>query len=114
MGPFELMDLIGHDVNFAVTRSVYDAFFDDPRYKPSLIQKDLVDAGFLGRKSGRGFYAYGADSKPPPPLTEAAVDAPRRVTLGRSTPLTDALARRLQGKVLDSQSSATTSLSPCG
>ena len=58
MGPCELMDLIGHDVNFAVTRSVYDGFFDDPRYKPSLIQKDLVDAGWLGRKNGRGFFDY--------------------------------------------------------
>jgi 3-hydroxybutyryl-CoA dehydrogenase len=66
MGPCELMDLIGHDVNFAVTRSVYEAFFDDPRYKPSLIQKDLVDAGWLGRKSGRGFFDYrdGASSVP--------------------------------------------------
>ncbi len=58
MGPCELMDLIGHDVNFAVTRSVYEGFFDDPRYKPSLVQKDLVDAGWLGRKSGRGFFDY--------------------------------------------------------
>ena len=58
MGPCELMDLIGHDVNFAVTKSVYEGFFDDPRYKPSLVQKDLVDAGWLGRKSGRGFFDY--------------------------------------------------------
>jgi 3-hydroxybutyryl-CoA dehydrogenase len=62
MGPCELMDLIGHDVNFAVTRSVYDGFFQDPRYKPSLIQKDPVDAGWLGRKSGRGFFDYRGDS----------------------------------------------------
>ena len=59
MGPFELMDLIGNDVNFAVTRSVHDAFFQDPRFTPSLIQQELVAAGFLGRKSGRGFYRYG-------------------------------------------------------
>lgn len=65
MGPCELMDLIGHDVNFAVSRSVYDGFFDDPRYKPSLVQKDLVDAGWLGRKSGRGFYDYAEGASAP-------------------------------------------------
>ncbi|MCG3766113.1 3-hydroxyacyl-CoA dehydrogenase [Vibrio cincinnatiensis] len=58
MGPFELMDLIGHDVNYAVTKSVYDAYYQDKRFLPSLTQKELVDAGFLGRKSGRGFYRY--------------------------------------------------------
>jgi len=67
MGPCELMDLIGHDVNFAVTKSVYEAFFDDPRYKPSLVQKDLVDAGWLGRKSGRGFFDYRDGAVPPTP-----------------------------------------------
>lgn len=63
MGPFELMDLIGQDVNYAVTCSVFDAYYQDPRFKPSLMQKELVDAGWLGRKSGRGFYQY-SEGKP--------------------------------------------------
>ena len=58
MGPFELMDFIGNDVNYAVTRSVFEAFFYDPRYNPSLTQRRLVEAGFLGKKSGRGYYDY--------------------------------------------------------
>jgi len=62
MGPFELMDLIGNDVNYAVTQSVFEAFFYDPRYRPSLIQKQFVDAGWLGRKSGRGYYHYESES----------------------------------------------------
>ncbi len=56
MGPCELMDLIGHDVNYAVTCSVFDANYGDRRYQPSLVQKALIDGGRLGRKSGRGFY----------------------------------------------------------
>ena len=58
MGPFELMDFIGNDVNYAVTESVFTAFYYDPRYKPSLTQKRLTEAGYLGRKSGMGFYDY--------------------------------------------------------
>jgi len=58
MGPFELMDLIGIDVNFSVTKSVFEAFFYDPKYKPSPIQQKMVDAGLLGRKTGQGFYKY--------------------------------------------------------
>jgi 3-hydroxybutyryl-CoA dehydrogenase len=58
MGPCELMDLIGHDTNFAVTQSVYQANFFDKRYVPSLLQRELVDGGLLGRKSGRGMYDY--------------------------------------------------------
>jgi 3-hydroxybutyryl-CoA dehydrogenase len=58
MGPCELMDLIGHDTNFFVTQSVYEANFQDKRYVPSLIQREMVDGGLLGRKSKRGFYRY--------------------------------------------------------
>jgi 3-hydroxybutyryl-CoA dehydrogenase len=59
MGPFELMDLIGIDVNYAVTRSVYQSYFEDPRYRPSPVQRAMVESGRLGRKSGRGFYRHG-------------------------------------------------------
>jgi 3-hydroxybutyryl-CoA dehydrogenase len=58
MGPFELMDLIGIDVNLSVTESVYRAFFDEPRFKPHRLQKEMVDAKRLGRKSKKGFYIY--------------------------------------------------------
>lgn len=58
MGPFELMDFIGHDVNYIVTETVFTAFYFDPKFKPSFTQKRLLEAGFLGRKSGRGFYNY--------------------------------------------------------
>ena len=60
MGAFELMDLIGNDINFAVTRSVWDACYHDPRYAPSVLQEERVAAGYLGRKSGRGFFDYAA------------------------------------------------------
>jgi 3-hydroxybutyryl-CoA dehydrogenase len=61
MGPFELADTIGTDVNFSVSQSLHEAFFFDPRYRPHLVQRMLVDAGRLGRKSGGGFYDYAAD-----------------------------------------------------
>lgn len=58
MGPFELMDLIGHDINYKVTETVFKEFYYDPRFKPSFAQKRLVEAGRLGRKTGQGFYDY--------------------------------------------------------
>ena len=70
MGPFELMDFIGNDVNYAVTRCVFEAFFYDPRYKPSLTQRRLVEAGFLGRKTGRGYYDYRDGATKPQPRAE--------------------------------------------
>lgn len=63
MGPFELIDLIGVDVNFAVTRSVWEATFHEPRYQPHPIQQRLVEAGMLGRKAGQGFYDYDRDGR---------------------------------------------------
>ncbi len=65
MGPFELMDFIGHDVNYVVTETVFKAFYFDPKFKPSFTQKRLVEAGFLGRKSGRGFYNYSQELPAP-------------------------------------------------
>ncbi|MCF8240671.1 MAG: hypothetical protein K9J16_04730 [Melioribacteraceae bacterium] len=65
MGPFELMDLIGNDVNYKVTETVFEQYFFDPRYKPSFTQKRLVDAKLFGRKSGRGFYDYATDAVKP-------------------------------------------------
>ncbi len=67
MGPFTLMDYIGHDVNYVVTETVFQSFFYDPRYKPSFSQKRLLEAGWLGRKSGKGFYNYAEGSQMPVP-----------------------------------------------
>jgi 3-hydroxybutyryl-CoA dehydrogenase len=81
MGACELMDLIGHDTNFAVTNSVYEANFFDKRYVPSLVQREMVDGGLFGRKSGRGFYRY---PEGVPSLPVALHDAPataREVTV---------------------------------
>lgn len=73
MGPFELMDFIGNDVNYAVTRSVYEGMFHDPRYKPSITQQRLVEAGRFGRKSGRGYYDYTSGAVAPEPRRDAAL-----------------------------------------
>ena len=73
MGPFELMDLIGNDVNYAVTQGVFEAMYFDPRYKPSVIQRRMVEAGKLGRKTQHGYYDYRNGTHPPAPNTDRAL-----------------------------------------
>lgn len=73
MGPFTLMDYIGHDVNYVVTETVWKSFFCDPRYKPSFSQKRLLEAGWLGRKTGRGFYDYAPGAETPQPVPDEAL-----------------------------------------
>ena len=82
MGPLELTDLIGQDVNLAVGRSVWELFGHDPRYAPSLAQQALVDAGRLGRKTGEGFYSYAPDAVAPVPATAAPGAVVRHVRVG--------------------------------
>ena len=67
MGPFTLMDFIGNDVNYTVTETVFTAFYYDPRYKPAFTQKRLSEAGWLGRKTGRGYYNYAEGAQNPEP-----------------------------------------------
>jgi 3-hydroxybutyryl-CoA dehydrogenase len=96
MGPFELMDLIGHDVNYSVTQSVFNAYYGDPRFAPSIVQQELVNAGFLGRKTGRGFYRYGDGAPMPQVQAEAAQPCPAQATLVGTHPLFDAIGARLR------------------
>ncbi|GAB5418210.1 MAG: hypothetical protein Crog4KO_28410 [Crocinitomicaceae bacterium] len=73
MGPFTLMDYIGNDVNYTVTETVFEAFYYDPRYKPSFTQKRHSEAGYLGRKSGRGYFDYSEGAVNPAPKEDAAL-----------------------------------------
>jgi 3-hydroxybutyryl-CoA dehydrogenase len=73
MGPFELMDLIGNDINYKVTESVFEAFYYDPRYRPSITQRRNVEAGLLGRKTGAGFYDYAEGALRPKPFEDQAL-----------------------------------------
>jgi len=91
MGPFELMDLIGNDINFSVTKSVYNAYFQEPRYRPSLIQQEQVAAGRFGRKSGHGYYDYRNGATTPEPHTAEPAPAPATVTQIGDNPLLEPL-----------------------
>jgi 3-hydroxybutyryl-CoA dehydrogenase len=73
MGPFELMDFIGNDVNYTVTETVFAAFYFDPRYKPAFTQKRFAEAGYLGRKSGKGYYDYAEGAIKPVPIEDKAL-----------------------------------------
>ncbi|WMI69610.1 3-hydroxyacyl-CoA dehydrogenase NAD-binding domain-containing protein [Mangrovimonas sp. YM274] len=73
MGPFELMDFIGNDVNYTVTETVFTSFYFDPRYKPSFTQKRLSEAGYLGRKTGKGYYDYSEGVEMPAPTEDKAL-----------------------------------------
>ncbi len=99
MGPCELMDLIGHDINFSVTKSVFEANFGDARYQPSLVQQALIDGGRLGRKSGKGFYdgVPAAAALERPALRDHAVQG---LVLVGHTPTAHALEKWLQARGL--------------
>jgi 3-hydroxybutyryl-CoA dehydrogenase len=101
MGPFELMDLIGHDVNFKVTQSVFEATFGDRRYAPSLGQQELVRAGRLGRKSGRGIYDFRAGATKAQPQVESGSDPVGRVVAVGSLGIATPIITRLEGAGID-------------
>ncbi|MDH0301653.1 MULTISPECIES: 3-hydroxyacyl-CoA dehydrogenase PaaH [unclassified Pseudomonas] len=97
MGAFELTDLIGHDVNYAVTCSVFEAFYGDLRFQPSLLQKELVDAGRLGRKSGQGFYRYDDGTERPRPAELASSATVERCAAQGDLGALQPLIERLRG-----------------
>jgi 3-hydroxybutyryl-CoA dehydrogenase len=96
MGPFELMDLIGLDVNLAVSRQIHAAFHHDPRYTPSLIQRELVAAGRLGRKAGRGFYDHAEDASAPSPQTAPPTAPPKGILVEGDLGIAEALLPRFK------------------
>ncbi|MDB5961664.1 MAG: paaC [Massilia sp.] len=99
MGPFELMDLIGHDVNFSVTQSVHQAYFGDPRFTPSVLQQEMVNAGFFGRKSGRGFYQYGEGHSVPAARSEQAQHKPSTVSVSSEPGVTHAVINQVEARL---------------
>jgi 3-hydroxybutyryl-CoA dehydrogenase len=114
MGPFELIDLIGLDVNLAVTKSVWAAYFNDPRYAPSVLQEERVAAGFLGRKSGRGFYDYASGATKAEPKTEPAQSKPERLMAHGELGIAAHLAARIAAGGVAVESARTDSRFPAG
>ncbi len=96
MGPFELMDLIGLDVNFEVTTQVWESFDRHPRFEPSRIQQDLVSSGKLGRKSGQGFYDYSVCGEIPNPENMPDCDPPHSIIIEGSEKLPESLVEMLK------------------
>lgn len=122
MGPFELLDLIGLDVNFAVHQAMYDATFQEPRYRPHPLQARMVEAGTLGQKTGQGFYRYEGgrpvpDAAPDSFAGVTPLDRPATVLVAGQGPVADELALALQAagqQVTTYSSEASTTLEAAG
>jgi 3-hydroxybutyryl-CoA dehydrogenase len=100
MGPFELMDLIGNDVNFSVTKSIFESFYFDTRFTPSVLQQEMVDAGRFGRKTGRGFHDYSPGALPRAPKNVSKVPVHGQISLQTDTSFGKALLARLPDTVV--------------
>ena len=97
MGPFELMDLIGLDVNYAVTCQIWEGYQRHPRFAPSVLQKELVDSGRLGRKSGQGFFEYGVDVEMQVPKNAPESPAPISLIIEGPEKLPHSLLKLIEG-----------------